>query len=91
MKLNGSHTLGHDIAGIYGAMVLVGQTVCHLIGIDGTGGFELSADVAMEGLGYAIPPVMALLFILDVSLCFLVYYFHNDVAQILVLICLLGL
>lgn len=51
--------------GVYGAMALVGQTICHFIGIDKVGGFELSADVAMQGLGYAVPPMMALLFILD--------------------------
>lgn len=51
--------------GVYGAMVLVGQTVCHFTGIDNVGGFNLSADVAVQGLGYAIPPILALLFILD--------------------------
>ncbi|MCO5604527.1 hypothetical protein L7F22_058694 [Adiantum nelumboides] len=51
--------------GVYGAMALVGQTVCHLMGIDRVGGFDFSIDVAMQGLGYAVPPVLALLFILD--------------------------
>ena len=48
-------------------MALGGQAICHFIGIDGIGGFNMSAPVAMEGLGYAIPPMMALLFIHDVS------------------------
>lgn len=30
------------------------------------GGFHLSLDAILEGLGYAAPPIMALLFILDV-------------------------
>eukprot|EP00250_Pteridium_aquilinum_P014543 c22052_g1_i1 orf=516-1757(+) len=51
--------------GVYGAMVLVGQITCHFTGIDNVGGFNLSADVALQGLGYAVPPMMALLFILD--------------------------
>lgn len=51
--------------GVYGAMVLVGQTICHFMGIDNVGGFSLSANVAMQGLGYAIPPILTLLFILD--------------------------
>lgn len=51
--------------GVYGAMALAGQTICHFMGIDKVGGFDLSIDVAMQGLGYAIPPVLALLFILD--------------------------
>mgnify|MGYP006973856752 FL=1 len=56
------------LIGVYGAMALGGQAICHFIGIDGIGGFNMSAHVAMEGLGYAIPPMMALLFIHDVSI-----------------------
>lgn len=55
-------------SGIYGAMALVGKFICSFTGIDNTGGFELSLDAIVEGLGYAAPPIMALLFILDV--CF---------------------
>lgn len=51
--------------GIYGAMALVGKFICSFTGIDNTGGFELSLDAIVEGLGYAAPPIMALLFILD--------------------------
>ena len=36
-------------------------------GIDYTGGFNASLDTIIAGLGYASPPIMALLFILDVS------------------------
>lgn len=59
--------------GVYGAMALGGQAICHFIGIDKIGGFNLSANVAMEGLGYAIPPMMALLFILDVNTCSIIF------------------
>ncbi|KAI5639364.1 hypothetical protein M9H77_00260 [Catharanthus roseus] len=51
--------------GIYGAMGLVGNFICSFTGIDHTGGFELSLDAIVQGLGYAAPPIMALLFILD--------------------------
>lgn len=54
------------ISGIYGAMGLVGNFICSFTGIDHTGGFELSLDAIVQGLGYAAPPIMALLFILDV-------------------------
>lgn len=52
-------------AGVYGLMALAGQAICHFTGLDNLGGFEMCADVAMQGLGYAVPPMMALLFILD--------------------------
>ncbi|GAB2296545.1 hypothetical protein Dimus_030656 [Dionaea muscipula] len=51
--------------GIYGAMALAGRFVCLTIGIDSTGGFNLDFDAIIEGLGYATPPIMSLLFILD--------------------------
>lgn len=37
-----------------------------MAGIDCTGGFHPSLTALVEGLGYAAPPIMALLFILDV-------------------------
>ncbi|KAH7437834.1 hypothetical protein KP509_05G091300 [Ceratopteris richardii] len=46
-------------------MALSGQAICHIFGLDKSGGFEMCPDVAMQGIGYAIPPMMALLFILD--------------------------
>eukprot|EP00249_Psilotum_nudum_P018050 c26615_g1_i1 orf=569-1747(+) len=52
-------------AGMYGAMGVAGQVICYLTGIDNLGGFELRAETAMQGLGYAVPPMMVLLFILD--------------------------
>ncbi|KDP34331.1 hypothetical protein JCGZ_12679 [Jatropha curcas] len=51
--------------GIYGAMALAGRFICSITGIDSTGGFNPSLDAILEGLGYASPPIMALLFILD--------------------------
>ncbi|XP_060179854.1 uncharacterized protein LOC132609734 [Lycium barbarum] len=51
--------------GIYGAMALAGKFICSISGIDGTGGFSPSLDAIVVGLGYAAPPIMALLFILD--------------------------
>lgn len=51
--------------GIYGAMALVGNFICTTTGIDHTGGYSPSLDAIVQGLGYAAPPIMALLFILD--------------------------
>ncbi|GAB4857822.1 hypothetical protein Ancab_015727 [Ancistrocladus abbreviatus] len=51
--------------GIYVAMALAGRFICSLTGIDSTGGFQPSFDAIIEGLGYATPPIMVLLFILD--------------------------
>ncbi|KAL2348270.1 hypothetical protein Fmac_002270 [Flemingia macrophylla] len=51
--------------GIYGAMAVAGSFICSITGIDSLGGFHLSIDAILEGLGYAAPPIMALLFILD--------------------------
>uniref|UniRef100_A0A5B7AN84 CAAX prenyl protease 2/Lysostaphin resistance protein A-like domain-containing protein n=1 Tax=Davidia involucrata TaxID=16924 RepID=A0A5B7AN84_DAVIN len=51
--------------GIYGAMALAGSFLCSMTGIDCTGGFYPSLDAIVHGLGYAAPPIMALLFILD--------------------------
>ncbi|KAK8487532.1 hypothetical protein V6N13_097670 [Hibiscus sabdariffa] len=51
--------------GIYGAMALAGRFICSISGIDSMGGFHPSLDAILQGLGYAAPPIMALLFILD--------------------------
>ncbi|WCJ20638.1 hypothetical protein M5689_002858 [Euphorbia peplus] len=51
--------------GIYGAMALAGRFICSISGIDCMGGFDPTLDAILEGLGYASPPIMALLFILD--------------------------
>ncbi|KAG1354286.1 hypothetical protein COCNU_07G003980 [Cocos nucifera] len=51
--------------GIYGAMALAGKFICSITGVDCTGGFHPSLKAIVEGLGYAAPPIMALLFILD--------------------------
>lgn len=55
------------ISGIYGAMALAGRFICSVTGIDSMGGFQPTLDAIVEGVGYAAPPIMALLFILDVS------------------------
>ncbi|EEF42426.1 uncharacterized protein LOC8284604 [Ricinus communis] len=51
--------------GIYGGMALAGRFICSITGIDSMGGFNPTLDAVLEGLGYASPPIMALLFILD--------------------------
>ncbi|OAY73939.1 hypothetical protein ACMD2_01312 [Ananas comosus] len=51
--------------GIYGAMAMAGKFICSITGIDWMGGFHPSLTAIVEGLGYAAPPIMALLFILD--------------------------
>ncbi|KAG2326737.1 hypothetical protein Bca4012_035653 [Brassica carinata] len=51
--------------GIYGAMAAAGRLICSVTGIDSSGGFDPSLDALLAGLGYATPPIMALLFILD--------------------------
>lgn len=47
-------------------MALAGRFICSVTGIDSMGGFHPSLDAILEGLGYAAPPIMVLLFILDV-------------------------
>ncbi|MQL88899.1 hypothetical protein Taro_021461 [Colocasia esculenta] len=51
--------------GVYGAMALAGKFICSMTGVDCTGGFDMSLEAIVQGLGYASPPIMALLFILD--------------------------
>ncbi|XP_010270003.1 PREDICTED: uncharacterized protein LOC104606479 [Nelumbo nucifera] len=63
-KLGAIVRLSYGI-GIYGAMALAGRFICSVTGIDCMGGFHPSLDAILEGLGYAAPPIMALLFILD--------------------------
>ncbi|XP_010275232.1 PREDICTED: uncharacterized protein LOC104610358 [Nelumbo nucifera] len=63
-KLGAVVRLSYGI-GIYSAMALAGRFICSITGIDCTGGFHPSLDAILEGLGYAAPPIMALLFILD--------------------------
>ncbi|KAF8702708.1 hypothetical protein HU200_032534 [Digitaria exilis] len=63
-KLGAVVRLSYGI-GIYGAMALAGRFICQMAGIDCTGGFHPSLTALVEGLGYAAPPIMALLFILD--------------------------
>ncbi|KAF9625352.1 hypothetical protein IFM89_022128 [Coptis chinensis] len=63
-KLGAIVRLSYGI-GIYGAMAVAGTFICSFTGIDSIGGFHPSIDAILEGLGYAVPPIMALLFILD--------------------------
>ncbi|KAJ4784867.1 CAAX protease self-immunity protein [Rhynchospora pubera] len=63
-KLGAIVRLSYGI-GIYGAMAFAGKFICSMSGVDCTGGFHPSLNAIVEGLGYAAPPIMALLFILD--------------------------
>ncbi|KAL5724362.1 hypothetical protein ACHQM5_007634 [Ranunculus cassubicifolius] len=63
-KLGAVVRLSYGI-GIYGAMAAAGNFICSYTGIDSLGGFHPSVDAVLEALGYAVPPIMALLFILD--------------------------
>eukprot|EP00262_Sarcandra_glabra_P010191 TRINITY_DN2514_c0_g2_i1.p1 TRINITY_DN2514_c0_g2~~TRINITY_DN2514_c0_g2_i1.p1 ORF type:complete len:371 (-),score=49.39 TRINITY_DN2514_c0_g2_i1:163-1275(-) len=63
-KLGAVVRLSYGI-GIYGAMALAGRFICSIAGIDCMGGFHPSLEAILDGLGYATPPIMALLFILD--------------------------
>ncbi|KAJ6849891.1 uncharacterized protein M6B38_268705 [Iris pallida] len=51
--------------GIYGAMAFAGNFICSITGIESTGGFHSDLKSIVDGLGYAAPPIMALLFIQD--------------------------
>lgn len=68
---------GFVISGIYGAMALAGRFICSITGIDSMGGFNPSFDAILQGLGYAAPPIMALLLILDVRFDLLLKRFKN--------------
>ncbi|CAF2130223.1 unnamed protein product [Brassica rapa] len=57
--------LSYGMVGIYCGMAVAGRFICEVAGIDYTGGFNASLDAITAGLGYASPPIMALLFILD--------------------------
>ncbi|KAJ6835135.1 uncharacterized protein M6B38_124190 [Iris pallida] len=65
-KLGAVVRLSYGI-GIYGAMALAGNFICSITGIESTGGFHFALNAIVDGLGYAAPPIMALLFILDRS------------------------
>lgn len=47
-------------------MALAGKFICSAAGIDATGGYSPSLEAIVAGIGYSVPPIMALLFILDV-------------------------
>ncbi|BBN19501.1 CAAX protease family protein [Marchantia polymorpha subsp. ruderalis] len=50
---------------MYGGLAVAGSALCAVTGVDCSGGFELSIETVVQGLGYAVPPMMALLFILE--------------------------
>jgi len=50
---------------MYGGLAFAGNVICSFTGVDLWGGFALSPQVITTGFGYAVPPMMALLFILE--------------------------
>lgn len=62
-------------------MALAGRFICSMSGIDSSGGFDMSLDAIVEGLGYAVPPIMALLFILDVCYPSIVYSSYGSIKR----------
>lgn len=50
---------------MYGGLAFAGHVICSFTGVDLWGGFSLSPEVITTGFGYAVPPMMALLFILE--------------------------
>ncbi|KAG0570025.1 hypothetical protein KC19_6G133300 [Ceratodon purpureus] len=50
---------------MYGGLAFAGHVICGFTGVDLWGGFSLSPQVITTGFGYAVPPMMALLFILE--------------------------
>lgn len=50
---------------MYGGLAFAGQVICGVTGVDLWGGFNLCPQVITTGFGYAVPPMMALLFILE--------------------------
>lgn len=53
---------------MYGGLAFAGHVICSFTGVNLWGGFDLSPEVIMTGFGYAVPPMMALLFILEVRI-----------------------
>lgn len=50
---------------MYGGLAFAGNVICSFTGVDLWGGFALSPQIITTGFGYAVPPMMALLFILE--------------------------
>jgi membrane protease YdiL (CAAX protease family) len=50
---------------MYGGLAFAGHVICGFTGVDLWGGFNLCSQVITTGFGYAVPPMMALLFILE--------------------------
>ncbi len=55
---------------MYGGLAFAGSLICNFTGVDLWGGFDLSPQVITTGFGYAVPPMMVLLFILEVCFAF---------------------
>lgn len=51
--------------GLYGVMALAGKAICCFTGVDDLGGLGLCTEAILNGFGYAVPPMMCLLFIMD--------------------------
>lgn len=52
---------------MYGGLAFAGNVLCNFLGLDCWGGFQWDVEVALTGLGYAMPPMVLLLVILEVS------------------------
>ncbi|CAM6090725.1 unnamed protein product [Calypogeia fissa] len=50
---------------MYGGLVVAGNALCSFTGVDCWGGFKPSIETFVQALGWAIPPMMALLLILE--------------------------
>ncbi|KAH9302419.1 hypothetical protein KI387_014002, partial [Taxus chinensis] len=50
---------------LYGVMALAGKAICCFTGVNDLGGLDLCTEAVLNGLGYAVPPMMSLLFIMD--------------------------
>lgn len=66
-------------AAMYGGLAFAGSVICNFTGVDLWGGFDLSPEVIATGFGYAVPPMMVLLFILEV--CSLTHVLEGDLRQ----------
>jgi hypothetical protein len=51
---------------MYGGLMVAGNALCSVTGVDCWGGFKPSIETFVQAVGWAIPPMMALLLILEV-------------------------
>jgi hypothetical protein len=64
---------------MYGGLAFAGSVICNFTGVDLWGGFDLSPEVITTGFGYAVPPMMVLLFILEV--CSFTHVLEGELRQ----------